>query len=162
MPCPNVSILHPLFHSNLNIWYILYLGKCFLNCTSVLYSGINILLHLFYSHLIIQYLLLRRIVCKLGQYALLKLEHPWAPILLKTKNFIFFYIGWGFLSWANVLCSNMSILHHLFDSNLNFRYFFYLNGYFVNWANAPCSNVSIPHRLFDFNLNVRTIFYISR
>ena len=66
-------------------------------------------------------LLLKSILCKVGQSALLKHETPSALIWFISKLYFCYIIQWC-VSWANVLCSNVSILDHLFYLFLNHHY----------------------------------------
>ena len=90
--CALLRCSHPLSPISFRPKFLTFPYICwlFISWASVPYSGMKILHHLFYS--ILKYYLSslpRKIICKFGQYALLKCKHPWAPIRLSTKYLIF-------------------------------------------------------------------------
>lgn len=64
------------------------------------------------------------------------------------------YLGWWFLSFANVFCSGISILDLQYNSLLNLWYLLYLSWWSVNWANLFCLGVDILHPQSDYPLNI--------
>ena len=99
-------------------------------------------------------------ISKCGQWPLLRCEHPSSPISFCSKYFVFPYLGQLSIYWANLLCSGVSILHHLFYCFLRIWYILYLNIGFARKTIMFCLDVSIPSHIFDSYLNIPAVLYI--
>ena len=89
--CSSVSIPQPLFDYTLKIIFFLYIDKFFVSWANVLCSDVSIPRPLFdYTLKYFLSPLPRPMVCRFGQLALFRCEHPPSPILLPPIFYIIF------------------------------------------------------------------------